>query len=328
MHPFTKDPHLSISSLGERALLENIRGWLGSTMPEAPFGMGDDCAILPDGEPSSNLLTVDALLYGRHFTDTVAPESAGAYLLKRNLSDIAAMGGTPQSAVLGLFLPKNLKLDWLKRFFSGLRLAGERWGVSIVGGDLCESEGTLGGHLTLLGHAVRPLTRRGAAEGDHILVSGSLGGSLESGKHHSFEPRLAEGRWLAEQAEVHAATDITDGLVTDLQAITPDNCLAAVNRPHIPLSRSVEEEVSSRSAAENRALYDGEDYELLFAIDGATDPTQFILRWKECFSIELTHLGEFLACPEGDARSPGRVIDLGSGQAIASTGGYEHFGEA
>lgn len=97
MHPFTKNPSESIARLGERKLLEKIRLWLGETSPHAPHGMGDDTAILPIEPDQFNLITTDTLAYKCHFNDAVKPEQAGAKLVKRNLSDIAAMGGGGQA---------------------------------------------------------------------------------------------------------------------------------------------------------------------------------------------------------------------------------------
>ena len=103
MHPFTRHLPDSVSALGEAKLIAAIRRWLGDVSPRAPFGIGDDCAVLPASR-GRQLITVDPVIYGRHFDDTVPPRAVGEKLLKRNLSDIAAMGGRPVAAVLGITL--------------------------------------------------------------------------------------------------------------------------------------------------------------------------------------------------------------------------------
>jgi thiamine-monophosphate kinase len=95
-----------------------IRGWLGSASPRAPFGIGDDCAVLP-GSRAAQLVTVDPVIYGEHFNDSIAPRAAGEKLFKRNLSDIAAMGGRPRAAVVALALDARVKLAWLEQFYRG-----------------------------------------------------------------------------------------------------------------------------------------------------------------------------------------------------------------
>ncbi|MCX6956703.1 MAG: AIR synthase related protein, partial [Verrucomicrobia bacterium] len=101
MRPFATNAADSVAALGEEKLIAAIRRWLGSASPRAPFGIGDDCAVLPASR-RRQLITVDPVIYPRHFNDAVPPRDVGAKLLKRNLSDLAAMGGRPTAAVLAL----------------------------------------------------------------------------------------------------------------------------------------------------------------------------------------------------------------------------------
>ncbi len=321
MHPFTENAGQTVGAIGESALLREIRDWLGAVTPPPPQGMGDDCAVLPSDAGDFNLVTVDALFYGRHFDDSMHPSDAGAKLLKRNLSDIAAMGGKPHCAVMGLTMPARLKLEWLRNFYEGLRETAEAYQVTILGGDVCESENALGGHLMLLGCARRPLTRTGARTEDTILVTGMLGGSA-LGKHHNFTPRIKEGIWLAEQPEVHSMIDLTDGLLKDLPALVPSDCSAALERKALPVSAAARE-LASELTAEAHALSDGEDYELLFTLDGGTNPEIFIKKWKESFDTELTVIGKMVEA--GEAAEPGGIVDAATGEPLAMGKGYEHF---
>jgi thiamine-monophosphate kinase len=194
VHPFTHIPAKAVSSLGEENLIRAIRRWLGNASPRAPFGIGDDCAVLP-ATRGRQLITVDPVIYGRHFDDSVPPEAVGAKLLKRNLSDIAAMGGRPVAAVLAITLDAAVSARWLERFYRGLAAAARTYRVAIVGGDVAEGRGTVAASLTLLGTATGPriLTRTGARAGDWIYVTGVLGRSRTTGHHYRFTPRLAEG---------------------------------------------------------------------------------------------------------------------------------------
>ena len=322
MHPFTDNAGRTVGAIGESALLREIKDWLGAVTPPPPQGMGDDCAVLPSEAGDFNLVTVDALFYGRHFDDSMHPRDAGAKLLKRNLSDIAAMGGKPHCAVLGLTMPARLKLDWLRSFYDGLRETAEAYHVTILGGDVCESENALGGHLMLLGHAHRPLTRTGARTDDAILVTGMLGGSA-LGKHYNFTPRIVEGLWLAEQPEVNSMIDLTDGLMKDLPALAPPDCSAALDLEALPVSAAAIE-LATDLTAEAHALSDGEDYELLFTLDAGTNPDIFIKKWKENFDTELTVIGKMVGA--GETAEPGRIIDATTGEPMAMGKGYEHFG--
>lgn len=308
MNPFTKDFRESVAALGEENLIACIRRWLGPVSPRAPFGIGDDCAVLPSVR-GRQLLTVDPVIYGRHFDDSVPPRSAGAKLLKRNLSDLAAMGGVPGAAVLSLILDARVSRRWLEQFYRGLAACARRHRVAIVGGDLAQATGVVAASLTLLGRPAgsRVVARTGARAGDWIYVTGVLGRSLASGHHFRFQPRLAEGAWLARQSEVRAMMDMSDGLAKDLHALTPRRTLPALEAAALPLRAG---------ATVRHALTDGEDYELLFALAARTDRADFERRWRRAFpAVKLRCLGCFV--PAG--RLPASAIDL------AKFHGYEHL---
>ncbi len=326
MHPFTDNTADLIGHLGEKQLLQNIRQWLGSSAPPSPLGMGDDCAVLPGEKRHCRLATVDALVYNRHFDDSTHPREAGTKLLKRNLSDIAAMGGFPQYALVGLMLPASLRLEWLREFTFGLRDEAERWQVALVGGDLCETKTTLGGHLTLLGYAERALLRQGGQAGDSILVTGDLGGSL-LGKHLAFQPRLREGQWLAARNEVNSMIDVTDGLLKDLPELIPPGCAAGIDPEKLPITEAARQcALSSGKSALHHALGDGEDYELLFTIEAGTDLDNFIREWREHFNTPLKSIGRLTT--KSREEPEGEIIDLQNGKALGLAGGYEHFRKA
>lgn len=308
MHPFTKRFHESVSALGEEKLLAAIRRWLGTASPRAPFGIGDDCAVLPAAR-GRQLITVDPVIYPRHFDDAVPPRAVGAKLLKRNLSDLAAMGGRPTAAVLALTLDARVSLKWLKQFYRGLAASARRYGVAIVGGDIAQADGGVVASLTLLGEATGPriLTRTGARASDWIYVTGVLGGSLPSGHHHTFSPRLAEGAWLARRREVRAMMDVSDGLAKDLHALTPRGATPALDGASIP------RRVGATLAA---ALGDGEDYELVFALAARANHEAFARAWRRAFPrLRLSCIGRFV--PTGSLPTDALNLD--------DYRGYEHL---
>jgi thiamine-monophosphate kinase len=308
VHPFTQRKSESVAAWGEEKLIAAIRRWLGRVSPPAPFGIGDDCAVLAASR-GRQLVTVDPIIYRRHFDATVPPAAVGEKLLKRNLSDIAAMGGRPVAAVLALTLDARTRQSWLREFHRGLAAAARRFDVAIVGGDVAEADGIVAASLTLLGEAAggRILTRTGARRGDWIYVTGQLGGSLRTGHHFRFTPRLAEGRWLARQGGVRAMMDVSDGLAKDMHALTPRGLAAALEASSIP---------RRQDAGLRSALSDGEDYELLFALARDTNRAAFARRWSRAFPrLRLSCIGQFVAA----GALPTSAIPL------AEFHGYEHL---
>lgn len=309
MNLLTDTPRDQVSSLGESLLIEKIREWLGAASPRAPFGIGDDCAVVPRGR-SAQLITVDPVIYGEHFDDSVPARGAGEKLFKRNLSDIAAMGGRPRAAVVALALEGRTRIAWLRDFYRGLADVSRRHGVPLVGGDVARLRGGFVATLTLVGEAApggRILTRRGARPGDAIYVTGSLGGSLASGHHYRFKPRLAEGAWLARRAEVRAMMDVSDGLAKDLLALEPRGAVAAVDPARLPRRRACDVRA---------ALCDGEDYELVFAAANDADLERFERAFRRAFPLtRLTRLGRF---------SSGRDYPAGSVD-LRGLRGFEHL---
>lgn len=313
----------TLGSLGETRLIEAIQEWLGATNPPAPHGIGDDCAVLPLRR-ARQLVTVDPVIAGRHFDDRATPAAVAGKLLKRNLSDIASMGGTPHSAVIAVAAPPTTHVDWLRAFYRGLAACARAHGVHVVGGDCAQTPGPFSAFLTLMGDAPkRPLTRTGARLGDLIFVTGSLGGSI-LGKHTTFRPRLAEGRWLAARREVRAAIDLSDGLGKDLPALVPDGAEVVVDPRALPVSAAARR-LARRDGRDplDCVLNDGEDYELLFAV-APRGVEAFIVAWHRALDTPLSCIGRLAR--NASAEPAGRAMrfdpPLPSG---VLTQGYEHF---
>ncbi|HEY0863129.1 MAG TPA: thiamine-phosphate kinase [Lacunisphaera sp.] len=316
MTPFTSNRARSVAAHGERKLIAGIRRWLGRASPASPFGIGDDCAVIPPTR-HHQLVTTDPVIWGQHFDATVPPRAVGAKLLKRNLSDIAAMGGRPVAAVVSLALAPDTSVRWLREFYLGLATSALKHRVRIVGGDITQGPaGFFGAFLTLHGESAgrRVVTRSGARAGDSIYVTGTLGGSL-LGHHHAFTPRLAEGAWLAGRAEVRAMMDVSDGLAKDLGSLTPDGLAPALNAAAIPVSAAARRQAhATRKTPLAHALGDGEDYELLIVVRAGAG--KFERAWHRRFpGLKLSRLGRFVRknqLPAGALR-------------LADYHGYEHL---
>ena len=302
MQPFTATPAESVRSLGELGLIAAIRRWLRTASPPSPFGIGDDCAVLPASR-HRQLVTVDPVVYGEHFDDSIPPRAVAAKLLKRNLSDIAAMGGRPRAAVIALALDETVSTRWLEQFYRGLAATARTYAVTIVGGDMTRQKGGLAATLTLIGEVNGPrvLTRKGAKTGDWIFVTGTLGGSI-LGHHHRFTPRMAEGAWLAARREVRSLMDISDGLAKDLPALTPTAAVPSLCPPAIPISAAARTLArrDGRSALAH-ALSDGEDFELLFSVAARADRAALETAWLKKFRTRLTCIGRFTRTLEAGA---------------------------
>lgn len=318
MKLFTPIRAESVLAFGELRLLDQLRQWLGATSPASPFGIGDDCAVLP---PSTKLqlVTTDPVIYGQHFDDLVPPRAVGAKLLKRNLSDIAAMGGRPLAAVVSLALASDTSVAWLREFYLGLATCARRYKVKIVGGDITQGPaGFFGAFLTLQGEAdgKRVVTRGGALPGDRIYVTGRLGGSL-LGKHYNFTPRLVEGAWLARRKEVCAMMDVSDGLAKDLDALAPKGLAPALCESAIPISAAARKcAAQTKQSPLFHALSDGEDYELLLIVCYRADTKKLERAWKRRFPrLKLSHIGNFAKKDSMPANAV-RLVDYS---------GYEHL---
>jgi thiamine-monophosphate kinase len=318
MSPFTPNRAESVIARGERRLIALISRWLGDASPRSPFGIGDDCAVIP---PTKNqqLVTTDPVIHGQHFDDTVPPRAVGAKLLKRNLSDIAAMGGRPVAAVISLALAPDTGIRWLRGFYLGLAACARRHGVKIIGGDVTQGPaGFFGAFLTLHGESTgrRVVTRGGARPGDRIYVTGALGGSRR-GHHYDFTPRLAEGAWLAKRVEVRAMMDVSDGLAKDLEALTPAGLAPALDASAIPISAAAHRcAAGTRQSPLAHALGDGEDYELLIVVRARARPAEFERAWERRFPrLKLTRIGLFAR----KGRLPAGALRL------ADYHGYEHL---
>lgn len=238
------------------------------------IGPGDDSAVIQG--VGRLLVTVDQLVEGRHYESHSDGGRAGTPLdlvarkaVARSVSDIAAMGGRPMAALAAACLRQGF--DGADELFDAMHRWAEHWGCPLIGGDIAAHDGPTVLSVTVIGtaHEARgPVLRSGARVGDAVYVTGRLGGSLGSGRHLSFEPRIAEGQWLAGTLgdRLHAMMDLSDGLGRD------GGRMAEASGVRIELESSLLPRHPGVPTWQ-RAVSDGEDYELLFTADPGWDAT-------------------------------------------------------
>lgn len=333
---------MKVSELGERGLIDLIAGIVNGSQDKKEaswqkliLGTGDDAAAWY-GDRSIQLATVDALRQGVHFTlDTTPWPDLGWKALAVSLSDIAAMGGLPQYALVALALPEQTEVENVLALYRGMIELARQFGVAIIGGDVDRAP-AVDIAVTVIGTHRRDqplLTRAGAKGGDKVAVTGYPGGAagglemltkalkfdaeaanfLRQAFLHPF-PRVAEGQVLVKNG-VKAAIDISDGLIADLNHICQASHVSArIEVDRVPVAPAVKATFGVRAL--ELALSGGEDYELLFTASG-----KIIEQVKASTSCPITIIGEIIA----DEKNEVRLVD-GHGQTVRLAGtGWEHF---
>ena len=168
---------MEIQKVGEFGLIDRLTKDIKPQNVSTKYGVGDDCAVLH--YPASEvLITTDMLMEGVHFDLTyIDLQHLGYKSAMVNISDIFAMNGTPRQMTVSLALSKRFSVEDVEMFYSGLRMACDKWGVDIVGGDTTSSYTGMAISITCIGEAQKEdiVYRNGAKETDLICVSGDLG---------------------------------------------------------------------------------------------------------------------------------------------------------
>jgi thiamine-monophosphate kinase len=326
---------MKLSRLGEFGLIERIRS-RAAKGSGVRLGIGDDAAWVENPRGSS-LVTADLLIENVHFKlKWTSLVDLGFKALAVNLSDVAAMGGIPAYAILSLGIPTGFDSKAIDDFYRGVHGLAVPSRVSVVGGDISTAK-MLIVSVCVIGHTSgQPIRRNGAAVGDDIYVTGTLGDSalglklLREGKtnerfmaarklvqrHRRPAPRLAAGEFLGKEQLATAMIDISDGLVQDLGHICRASRLGAIiENDRLPLS--AEYRVLAGKTASRAALAGGEDYELLFC--SPTSNRKAITTLSRKIQLPITRIGH---CVKGKTVA---VIDS-SGEALPLRAmGHDHF---
>lgn len=333
---------MKLKELGEFAFIDRITpGCEVGDPAHVVRGIGDDAAVtlVADGV---QLITTDLLIERVHFIrGTISPYQLGYKALAVNLSDIAAMGGTPCDAYVSIAIPAAVPVEELDAIYDGMKDLAAASEVNLLGGDTTGSKEDLCINIVVIGraHPDEVLYRSRARVGDRLLVTGTLGdsaGGLEVllsdpqvspdvsafllRAHYEPEMYLQEARIFATSGLVHAAIDLSDGLASDLRHIcTKSGVGAIVDVAAIPLSDELQTlcEATDHDPVQ-LALTGGEDYRLLIAADpvGVDELAHMV---ADTTGRRLHQLGE---CIEGDGirlRHPN-----GSVQPLSESG-WDHF---
>ena len=326
---------MRLAELGEFGLIDRIKANVAAS-PSVLLGIGDDAAALLPTPGHVTLITSDMLLEGVHFDLSFGdPQSLGRKSLSVNLSDLAAMGAYPRHFLLGIALPKEMSVEFMDGFMSGILEQAERFGATLVGGDTCASKGGLAISITALGEQ-RPelvVKRSGAKAGDLICVSGSVGDAaaglqeLLRGVREGFlvsrqldpTPRVAAGVALAEAGLASAMIDVSDGVLADLGHICESSGVGArLDLAMLPLSGEYRAACGADPYA--LALSGGEDYELLFCVGSKRRGEVEELFARLCLNLSV--IGEITE------KQGVELVTAEGGRYEPRQRGFDHFGKA
>lgn len=265
---------------GEFKLIERIAR--PARDPRVIRGIGDDAAVIRTGQ-GLQIVTTDMLVEGDHFSlDYFTPRQIGIKAMESNVSDIAAMGGTPTYALLSIALTRDTEVEFVDGLYEGIYAVADRYGLDVIGGDT--THGTvIVINVTLMGETDEEhlCLRSGARPGDRIFVSGELGGStaglmlflkgiegFEDVKREHTEPsaRMDVSRRVSGYAT--AMEDVSDGLASEVQHICQaSGCGAVLFGDQVPIAPRVREATKATSGdALDYALFGGEDFELVYTV--------------------------------------------------------------
>ncbi|NYB52894.1 MAG: thiamine-phosphate kinase [Methanobacteriaceae archaeon] len=344
------EKNLEISHLGEKKLIKRLLKHGRAFQPNSTFfdesyfkSLSDDAALIDFGDKYL-AVTSDLLLESSHLPPTMSPKEKGMKVVTVNVSDLAAMGAKPFGFILSLGLVKDLPLGEFDKIMEGVFEACQDYEMGLMGGDTNQAD-----ELILSGTCLgtvdkdKVLMKEGAMPGDVVAVTGPLGvaaagfefllapppvqeklkktlksSTLKLVEKHALEPkaRLKEGLMLAETGAVTSATDITDGLASEMGEIleASENSVGiTIFETMIPINPETREFASllNRDALDF-ALYYGEDFELLLTIR------------KDEFE---TLKDEFGLHQVGVVTSSGKmeIVDKAGKTNILKPKGYQHF---
>ena len=301
----------TVGDAGELELIRRITHRLPGRA-DVVLGTGDDCAIVRiPGAKDDLVYTTDAVIEGVHALPTAKAEQVGHKAVGRALSDIASMGATPLHILINLVAPASCPLARIEGIYRGASRLAATFGAAIVGGDTAKGP-RLELHVFGVGSLPRgtALLRSGAKPGDAMFVTGRLGGSIK-GRHLTFTPRVAEGRWLREGRWATSMIDLSDGLATDLRHVLAASRVAAVIDPDaVP---------RTRGCTFAQAMSDGEDFELLFTA-GPARADALERAWTRSFKTPLSRIGTIA---RGE---PSIILPAPDGSFVEWTDrAFEHF---
>lgn len=334
------------AGFSEDELIDALRRLLSGDSPGVTVGVGDDAAVVELGRHPA-VLTTDVLVEGVHFRrSATTPNDLGYKAIAVNVSDVAAMGGSPRYATVGLGLRSGNETPFVMELYGGMLEAAEEHGLAVVGGDLSRADRVVIS-VTIVGEVPRgqAVTRSGGTAGERLVVTGALGAAAGGlwllqadrgavadalGTEWARELSVAHARPVARVGEAQtlaragatAMMDLSDGLALDLSRLCAASGVGARVRAHaLPVSPALHDlqKVTGVDPVE-LALHGGEDYELLAALPAAA--VDGALRdLGERYATSLAEIGEL-------TDEPGRLVLVGADGAERELEprGWDHFG--
>ncbi|WP_298703121.1 thiamine-phosphate kinase [uncultured Veillonella sp.] len=273
---------MNIKDCGEFGFIDLIKDNTIYEPKTVVYGIGDDCAVYKAQPHMEQLITTDMMVEGIHFSkQTTTPFHVGFRLGAANISDIAAMGGTPLEAVISIALPPEMELSYIQDIFQGLKTILKKYKVNLIGGDTVSTTGPLVLNVTLIGQVPsgQAIYRHGAQVGDIVFVTHTVGSAAaglyalthdllhyeEIKKAHQMPiPQVEIGQALND-CGCHSLNDISDGLSSELNEIAKASHVELViEEKQIPLHN--ETQLLSAKALLNPyefAWFGGEDFQLV-----------------------------------------------------------------
>ena len=327
---------MTVSDLGEHALLARILARLPRPGARILVGPGDDAAVIRPGRHLDLVVTTDALVEDVHFRRAwSSPSDIGHKALAVNLSDLASMGATPRWALLSLMLPDAWAVADVEALVDGVAGLARSCGVAVAGGNITRSPGGLVIDITAGGEAQarKVLTRAGGRPGDELWVSGEVGaaraavemltagGALDEAlvaRHRRPEPRVRLGVAMAQGRAARAAMDLSDGLADAVRQLAEaSGCGARIDADAVPVAPAARRWFEARGLdAVAAAAAGSDDYELLFALPPRWGGRLRHVRSRVSQPV-LTRIGAL-------TRAAGCRLERG-GQPVDWPGGFEHF---
>ena len=340
---------MKLSDIGEAGWIERVRARSPSIKEGVVLGIGDDTAWVKSGE--NILITCDLLIEQVHFLrQLIPPKLLGRKALSVNLSDISAMAGVPDYALVGVGFPKDIKLAYVEELLEGFVEVAVEHKVEIIGGDTTASP-VLSIAVTLLGHPAgeKPVLRSTAQAGQEVWLTGTVGDAslgfeilkkTESQEldiadlHHSSlilrhfdpKPRISVGARLAGIAQ--AMIDVSDGVLLDLSHILKESSRerklrAVLELEKIPLSDDFINYFQGEPFKSEDALRliftGGEDYELLFT--ALPEKAEEIYKLSEELELPISRIGRIEASDTVEVI----ILDSKGNPVPAPQPWFEHF---
>lgn len=322
---------MQLSRVGEFGLIERLRAIVGEPA-EGEVWVGDDTAVLR--APSGTILfTTDLLVEGVHFdTSFTSPEDLGYKAIAVNVSDVAAMGGVPRRAIVGLGVVPGLDVEWIEGLYQGMQECCKEFDMAVVGGDLSRSEQIIISVALLGNPAGRLFIERGNARvGDAVCVTGTLGESaaglrlMRAGNRARMDllkahlrptPRVKEVQALRRHLP-SAMIDVSDGFCADLGHICAASGVGVlIQEPDLPVVDLKDVELDD--SALQLALGGGEDYELCFTIPQDRCDAA-LAAVTEATGTKVTKVGEVVE------ESRGRILLIESAEHPLEAPGWDHL---